>query len=255
MDLITTGAALVVGKKLLGKTMDLVSEDIAKIYAAGRDKIIYVAVRKIKNVDDGLHTNLRVTRDVFLNGSFTDEAICAEYFGGILSSSRSQDGKDDSGIYYVDLIKSLSATQLLAHYMIYRSLNKLLLETSEKRDLNVGDQNDLKKMTIYFSSIEFGKFLKSDSRVVTDLFAIYHKGLLSSFRAEGRKLEDGKMVPYLEVVPSSLGVQLYAIANNEFEYWREYPIKDLGEFKDIQNPKFFAFSIDILLEKARLKDN
>jgi len=232
MDLITTGAALVVGKKLLGKTMDLVSEDIAKIYAAGRDKIIYVAVRKIKNVDDGLHTNLRVTRDVFLNGSFTDEAICAEYFGGILSSSRSQDGKDDSGIYYVDLIKSLSATQLLAHYMIYRSLNKLLLETSEKRDLNVGDQNDLKKMTIYFSSIEFGKFL-----------------------AEGRKLEDGKMVPYLEVVPSSLGVQLYAIANNEFEYWREYPIKDLGEFKDIQNPKFFAFSIDILLEKARLKDN
>ena len=37
--------------------MELVSEDISKIYAKGRDKIIEVASRKTKDVDDGLQTN------------------------------------------------------------------------------------------------------------------------------------------------------------------------------------------------------
>lgn len=67
-------------KKLLGPTLDEIGTDLQKLYSIGRDKILSVAVRK-SNVNDGKKANLRVARDVFWNGSFTDEAICAEYFG------------------------------------------------------------------------------------------------------------------------------------------------------------------------------
>ena len=51
--------------------------------------------------DDGKQANLGVSRDVLWNGAFSTESICAEYFGGILASSRSEDGKDDSAIPFV----------------------------------------------------------------------------------------------------------------------------------------------------------
>ncbi len=126
--LTTAGTALAIANKLLGKTAETISDDIANLYKVGRDKIFATAVRKTANMNDGKIANLRVARDVFFNGSFTDEAICAEYFGGILASSRSVDGKDDIGVFYTDIIKSLSSSQLKLHYIIYHSLNKLWLE-------------------------------------------------------------------------------------------------------------------------------
>lgn len=127
MDLATTGVVAFMGEKILGKTFVTIGTDLAKLYEKGRDKIIEKATKKITNIDDGKSANLRVSRDVFWNGSFTDESICAEYFGGILASSRSMNGEDDLGIYYVDLIKSLSSSQLKLHYLLYLSLNKYFI--------------------------------------------------------------------------------------------------------------------------------
>lgn len=250
MDIITTGSALIIGKKLLGKTMELVSEDISKIYAKGRDKIIEVASRKTKDIDDGLQTNLRVTRDVFWNGSFTDEAICAEYFGGILASSRSTEGKDDSGVYYVDLIKSLSSAQLRLHYVIYHSLNKLLISDETKKDLNVGQSTELFQIRLHFASVEL---LQAELKIDTDLEALYRKGLLHEYKTASHKIgETDKNLPYTMVVPTTLGVQLFAIANNNLEHWREFQIKDFGDFENIKTPQYNAFSIEDLLKKAGL---
>jgi hypothetical protein len=69
--------------------------------------------------------------------------ICAEYFGGILAASRSADGNDDSAIGYLNLIKSLSCSQLRLHYFIYTAFQKLLTEREESP--NVGQESDLKK--------------------------------------------------------------------------------------------------------------
>ena len=52
------------------------------------------------------------------NGAVTDDEVCAEYFGGILAASRTEDGKDDSAIQFVDCIKAMSAKQLHLHYAI-----------------------------------------------------------------------------------------------------------------------------------------
>ena len=65
--------------------------------------------------------------------------------------------------------------------------------------------------------------------------------------------EAGKILPYTMIVPTTLGIQLFAIANNLLSAWRDFPIKDFGDFKDIPLPTFYAFDIDGLLTKAGLK--
>jgi len=237
-------------KKVLGPTLDTIGEDLNKIYQIGKDKIVEVAKRKISDIEDGASANLRVSRDVFWNGAFTDEGICAEYFGGILASSRSADGKDDSGVYFVDLIKSLSSAQLRLHYVIYRSLNKLVISDETKRILNVGMSMDLNRLSIYFASVEL---LKGGLKIDCDLEALYRKGLLHEYEINSHKIGDTEQeLPYTKILPTTLGIQLFSIANNMFQFWHDYPTKDFGDFKDIILPKYFAPSIEKLLDDTGL---
>lgn len=252
MDIILTGTSLAIANKLLGKTAEAISDDFAKLYAKGRDSILNVAIRKTTNINDGRQTNLRVARDVFFNGSFTDEAICAEYFGGILASSRSADGKDDSGVYYIDIIKSLSSQQLLSHYITYRILNKLWLEMpKEKKRPNVGIADELQPYSVYFATMELEKFGLIIDR---DFIALNNKGLISDrFEAQQHKLSDEKMLPYAKIEPSMLGIQLYAVVHNKLSDWRKLPFEDFGEFPNVELPKYYGFSIDDLKVKINFK--
>lgn len=238
-------------KKLLGPALDEIGGDLQVLYRVGRDKIVSAAVRKA-NTEDGYRANLRVARDVFWNGSFTDESICAEYFGGILASSRSVDGKDDRGIYYTDIIKSLSSQQLLFHYIIYFSLNKLWLEMpAETAKPNVGMGTDLQNYTVWYATKELETFGVS---VEKDLIALANKGLIDNgYEAKGYRLEDGRELPYTKMKPSTLGVQLYAVAHNKLPNWRNLPLEDFGAFPDIQAPAHFALTIEDLLVKFNLK--
>jgi len=248
----TAGTALAIANKLLGKTAETISDDIANLYKAGRDKLVSAAVRKTANMEDDKIANLRVARDVFFNGSFTDEAICAEYFGGILASSRSIDGKDDLGVFYTDIIKSLSSSQLKLHYIVYYSLNKLWIEMPREEERpNAGMGTQTGKYNIWFSTIELQN-LGVD--VEKDLIALHSKELIgSNYEALGHKLEDGKEVPYTKVGPTTLGIQLYAVAHNKLLVWRNLPSEDFGEFPDIRTPNFFALSLDDFLKKGKLK--
>jgi hypothetical protein len=236
---------------LLGPALDEIGGDLQALYKVGREKIVSAAIRKT-NTEDGYRANLRVARDVFWNGSFTDESICAEYFGGILASSRSVDGKDDRGIYYTDIIKSLSSQQLLFHYVIYFSLNKLWLEMpAEKERPNVGMGTELQNCTVWFATREL-EALGVD--VEKDLIALANKGLIDgNYEAKSHKLEDGRELPYTKMKPSTLGVQLYAVAHNKLPDWRKLPLEDFGPFQDLKVPVYFALTIEELLTKARLK--
>jgi hypothetical protein len=240
-------------KKTFGPVLGEIGEDLKKVYSVGRDKIFIAGYKKIANKDDGKTANLRVVRDVFWNGSFTDEAICAEYFGGILASSRSEDGKDDSGVYYVDIIKSLSSKQLLLHYIIYTALNKILVANPAKSELNPGQETDLQRETMFLSTNEIFKILNDDD-FGRGLHALHAKGLIGDFQTGSHKLKNGEQVPNLRVSPKSLGVQLFAVAHNRLSEWRKFAIINYGEFDDIESLKFYGQNIQELLDSAGIKD-
>ncbi len=239
-------------ENVLGPTSKEIGQDMQSLYKKGRDLILRKGFQKLKNPNDGKIANLRVARDVFWNGSFTDEAICAEYFGGILAASRSEDGKNDSGVFFVDIIKSMSSGQLKMHYIIYRTLNKELLLNDQKKSLNPGQETELHSEELFFPLL--GIIEQSNNEDIgVILHGLHAKNLIGNFQTENHKLEDGKEIPYLKVQPKALGIQLFAIANNMFDDWRRFSIVDFGDFEEVVLPKFYAQSLDSLLEKIGLK--
>lgn len=240
-------------KKTFGPVLGEIGDDMKKLYALGRDKIIIAGYKKIFNKDDGKCANLRVTRDVFWNGSFTDEQICAEYFGGIFAASRSEDGKDDTGVFYVDLIKSLSSNQLKLHYLIYLALNKALIADTSKSKINPGQEREITPQRIHFFYEEI-ETITGSKDIGLDLHALCSKDIIGNFQVESHVLKNGNSVHYIYAHPKPLGVQLYAVAHNKLDGWRDFVVQDFGSFDSIAQPKFSALTLENLLSNAGIKD-
>jgi hypothetical protein len=216
-------------QKTLGPTLEAIGVDLEGLYSStkvGVAKIALAAKRKIKD-EPGLKTsaNLRVTRDVFWNGAFSEEDICAEYFGGVLAGSRTQDGRDDTGIFYLDIIKSLSSAQLKLHYLIYSSLNKLVVIEADK-DFNAGLDSYMNRKRLF---IPCADILSKGIDYQIDLSALHSKGLLYAFEYEGVNDPDSE-TSLLWVAPTTLGVQLYAVAANSLAEWRAFGARVFGGF-------------------------
>jgi hypothetical protein len=240
---------LLIGKKLFGKTLDTISQDINNVYAVGRDKIIRAAVRKTPDIANNAQTNLRVTRDVFWNGAFSDENICAEYFGGVLAASRSLDGKDDTGIFFLDIIKSMSSKQLHLHYVIYNRLKKFFEMQKLEPQLNVGLSSEIRSVTLLFDKREMYELgLNSD-----DSLCLHQKGLIHSFESGNTKMRlekdggtlrkfDQDQLPeyYWWFTPNSVGIQLFMQACNKYAEWDNFESSSvkIEDFQDIPLPNF-----------------
>ena len=233
-------------RKLLGPVFSEIGDDIKRLYAAGRDRILTNAFNKIDNIDDGKTPNLRVTRDVLWNGAFSEDAICAEYFGGVLASSRTDDGNDDSSIQFVDAIKSLSAKQLRLHYVAYYALNKLLIQ--KMRHINVGQGSEIQKVEIWMASVELASV--HDINIDTDPNALWRHGLLHEYKIASVDL-DGKTLPYTMVKPTTFGVMLYAAAHNNIKQWRNFCTVDLGSFDGTIPPDAYATDLSSRLIHER----
>jgi hypothetical protein len=187
-------------QKAFGPALTEIGEDLRKLYAKGRDKLISTAYRKIHDVNDGKQGNLRVTRDVLWNGAFTEDEVCAEYFGGIFAASRSVDGKEDDAIQFVDVIKSLSAKQLRLRYVIYNSLNKLLVAAG--KPVNVALDREIQAKQVWFASIELIKTLSL--KIETDLNILHRQGLLHEYRTNTHAVSEKQLLPYAFARPTNL---------------------------------------------------
>jgi hypothetical protein len=253
-ELIKLGAEVIaaaMGKKLFGPTFDVMGNDIKQAYVKGVNKVFEKATEKT-DVNKPGKTNLRVSMDVLRNGTYTDEEICAEYFGGILAASRNENGDDDSGIFYLDIIKSLSSDQLKMHYIIYRTFNKYLL-TGDKKSFNAGLIPDLDKEAIYFPLIKIVEQFRSvDPGAI--LHSLYSKDLIGEFFLDPRPIGEDILFPYLRVSPTAIGIQLFAIAYNQFSNWRKISTFDFGDFDDVELPNFYAQSLNEFLLKAGYKE-
>ena len=227
-------------QKVLGPVLSEMGEDLKKVYAKGRDKISSRAYGKIPDPDDGKQANLRVARDVFWNGSFSDDEVCAEYFGGMLASSRSGDGKDDSAIQFVDVCKSLSSRQLRLHYVIYNSLNKLMVASGKQVNIL---SNEIRSTHVYFSGVEL-MMLKID--VMLDTTVLLRQDLLSGWKSE-IKMGD-LLLPHLLINPTTFGVMLYAAAHNRLSKFNSFHKVDFGDFDNVALPKHYASTLPELVQ-------
>jgi hypothetical protein len=114
--------------RLLGPTMDVYGEYLAERASArveqNRRRLAERALAKARG--EGRAVNARVAVKVIQDASITDNEVLVEYLSGVLASSRTPDGRDDSGISWSSLLSVMSSVQIRAHFLLYREWAELL---------------------------------------------------------------------------------------------------------------------------------
>jgi len=125
-----TGLALLgsvrIIEKMLGPTAEYFGEGLKAIAVrrvANIRRIFDFAIRKLgAQIDSSGSVPARVLGYVINEGSYCNDELTAEYFGGILASSRSGISRDDRGAHFARLVAGLSTYQVRLHYVLYRIL-------------------------------------------------------------------------------------------------------------------------------------
>lgn len=165
----------------------------------------------------------KVLKTVINDGSYNDDSIAVEYFGGVLASSRTEIGRDDRGARMAKLVDDLSTYQLRTHYLIYSNIKEIF--STKNYQFNM---NDRPKMEIFFpnpqyvqamgfSSEEISKF---DPLLRHTFFGLANDGLIEYDFQYGPKESISsrfKGATYGGVVcsPSALGAELFLWAFGE----------------------------------------
>ena len=252
VDPVTAGAtagALVgggwVAKKLLGPTLETIGDDLQKLYAAGRDRIVCRAAEKVDDLNDGKCANLRVARDVLWNGAFSESEVCTEYYAGLLAASRSADGLDDEAAPFVDVVKSLASRQLKLHYSIYRSLERILEQAHASGEtFNVSAIHG--RMDVFFTGHD-------PHKSALDLQVLLRNGLIAEFATDSEMItRKGRewLLSFCKAKPTMFGISLYAAAHNQLEWWQAFGLRSFGEFGDIEPPKIYGQTKEELLDRT-----
>lgn len=142
------GTAHLVGR-LLGPTADYVGEGL-KAFTERRvnnaRRIFAIALRKLgSRVEQQGGISPRVFRTILNEGSFCEDALGAEYFGGLLASSRSE-SMDDRALPYLRLVQNSSVHDLRMHYLFYTLLRRLFLDV---RSIDLGKYLDRSAFRVY----------------------------------------------------------------------------------------------------------
>lgn len=234
---IGTGLALLgsikLVEKLLGPTADYIGEGI-KTWAEKRinnlNNIFTIAIKRL-----GYRIELegtvppKVLKGILYEGSYCDDFLAQEYFGGVLASSRSGISRDDRGASINALISRLSAYQLRTHYIFYHMLKHLFNGTC----INVGIGEGREKMQtyvpldVYVYAMEFDG--QENVEVLWDhiMFGLAKESLIDDFFYSGDKEYIKQFFgkapgPGIIFQPSPLGIELFLWAYGK----GDLPIKE-----------------------------
>ena len=146
--------------RLVGPSFDSLGESLRKFVEDPKNspatikiaEILSVALRRLGNkTNQPGHIPLRIASIILSEAVYLESDIATEYFGGVLASSRSRDGRDDRGVKIAKIVTTLSSYQLRAHYLMYSTLSKTFSST----EISFGMFFGRERMGIRFSHKEF----------------------------------------------------------------------------------------------------
>lgn len=224
----TAAIAAYLGKdglqKLLGPTADYLGGELQKVTEKRIENIGNIlsnATKKLgERLDEPGAVPPRVLKTVVNEGSYCDGSVAAEYFGGIIASSRSEISRDDRGARIAKILDGLSTYQMHSHYVIYSCIKSLFSDTVNSFSLSEGRR----KMQIFIPMKGFSSSMNFTEAELTNpqiLSHIFH-GLSNEDLIEGSwqfgPAEDMKIFNSrcpgqgISCMPSALGAELFLSA-------------------------------------------
>lgn len=107
--------------RLLGPAADEVAESVRRWTAwqvGNVERVATNAAKKTATEEPGAVAP-RVAMRVFEDASSSDQTVVSEYLGGVLASSKTEDGTDDAGVPWSSLVGRLASRHLRLHYVLY----------------------------------------------------------------------------------------------------------------------------------------
>ena len=207
--------------KLLGPTADYLGEGLRhlaerRIQSIGR--IFSNASEKLGNkLEEPGQVPPRVLKTVMNEGSYFEDPVALEYFGGVLASSRTEDGRDDRGARLVKIVDNLSTYQIRTHYLLYSTIASLFSKSGKTLGLS---QNRAKLETFlplqaYGASMNFSQAEWTNPQLLGHIWnGLSSEGLIETrwqFGSRESLKEIFAEAPGNGIVcqPSSLGAELF----------------------------------------------
>jgi hypothetical protein len=163
--------------KLLGPTAEYVGAEAASFARKcniNLNDIFSRAARMLgSKLDEPGQVSPRILKGVVDDGRFADEPIAAEYFAGILASSRSGRPHDDRGLPMLSVIRELSTYQLRLHYIFYSLVKRLY----NGRALNLSKREETQLLCVFIPWSMFWTTMQADPDEEHDLISHCLNGL------------------------------------------------------------------------------
>lgn len=221
--------------KLLGPTVDYLGEglrDITRRRVESLHKIFSNACKKAgSDLDTPGEVPPRILRMVVNEASYCEDALALEYFGGVLASSRTANGRDDRGARLMRIVDNLSTYQIRTHYLLYSTISHIFLRSSKR----LSTDDDRAQLEVFLPSDGYESSMGFSQKEWNNPQIMHHiwHGLSADNLIEGRWIFGDKSslrtsfsaVPNDEIIcrPSSLGVELFLWA---FGY-RDFPLEHI----------------------------
>lgn len=209
--------------KMLGPTADYLGEgmrDFTKKRIETMKEIFTNASKKLGTKLD-METGTvspKVLKGIINEGSYCDDFLSIDYFGGVLASSRTGISRDDRGAYFNALVSRLSSYQLRLHYIMYHKVKELY----DGDDTNVAHDNERSKLKIFIpihTYIKAMDFVEVEMTEISNLinhsiFGLVKEDLIDDYFQFGNKEHIQKSFTEADadgmiLQPSPLGIELF----------------------------------------------
>ncbi|WP_421230437.1 hypothetical protein [Aeromonas jandaei] len=141
--------------KILGPTADYLGGELQEFTKKRIDNIGKIFKKAESKLGDKIEQQgsvpPKVLKTIINEGSYSEDEIVIEYFGGVLASSRSDLPRDDRGARVAKALDNLSCYQLRCHYLIYSTVS--IIHKSQQRSFK--QHRDRQKLEIYMPINDF----------------------------------------------------------------------------------------------------
>jgi len=220
---IGTGLALFGAKDLIIKLLGPTSEYLGKSAEAFSKKridniksIFNKAAKKLGNkLDQPGGVPSKILKGIIDDGGFCEDEISAEYYGGVLASSRSGVSRDDRAVVFLSLLARMSSYQIRSHYVFYSSFWKV----HKGRGLNIGIDVDRGQLGTfiptheYISAMDFSSSESLSLILGHVLYGLNREGLISEFSSTGKLPLEPENELRITFMPTVVGLELYLFAH------------------------------------------
>lgn len=213
-------------QKVLGPSADYLGAGLAEWTERAIKNTARVFAKAAKKLGRGIDgpgaVPPKVLKGILSEAPFCDDELGAEYFGGVLASSRSEVGRDDRGAAFLGVIGRLSTYQIRSHFVFYSIIHVLYKDLGENIGVPGGRQRLRTFVPIesYATAMEFGP--KEDCAQILShvMFGLARETLIEEHFLFGdpeliKVLYPGAARHGILFEPSVLGVELFLWAHGK----------------------------------------